>query len=70
MNNLSGFLDYFNERLEQEMKGNTRDIPVEKDKLHDLLVEIEFMLKIPPARATPLDVEGGPCFTPHSRDPS
>ena len=63
MNNLSALLDYFNERLKQEMKNNTQNISLEKEKLHDLLVQIELMRRrrswffsgIP---ATPLEGEG------------
>lgn len=51
MNKLNELLDYLNELPELEMKSNTMDIAVEKAKLHDLVVEIELLLKIRLARA-------------------
>ncbi len=44
-------LDYFNECLEDERKNKNKDLTVDKEKLCDLLSEVEAMLAVEAAKS-------------------
>jgi hypothetical protein len=51
MNKLRERLDYFNGRMEDERKNNSKDITVDKEKLCDLLSEVTTMLAVQAAKS-------------------
>jgi hypothetical protein len=54
MSKLRELLEHFNGRLEDERKNNSKDITVDKEKLCDLLSEVEAMLAVAKSRLDPI----------------